>query len=103
MTIVKNRIWNTIKLKAKQKATLMNLRSGEFFERLAFLVTFWAMQKVTRIYRQNLSFAPYSCIKRSCARSRAATDPGERHGARQMRPFRSNYCSQYPLYTCKHV
>ena len=49
MTIEKNRIWNTIKLKAEQKAMLMNERTGKFFERLAFLVTFWAMQKVTPI------------------------------------------------------
>ncbi|MBL0008729.1 MAG: hypothetical protein IPP25_16555 [Saprospiraceae bacterium] len=34
---------------AEQKAKRMNKYQGEFFERLAFLVTFWAMQKVTRI------------------------------------------------------
>jgi len=45
MTIEKNRIWNTIKLKAGHKAMLMNVRSGEFFERLAFLLLFEQCKK----------------------------------------------------------
>jgi len=34
---------------AKQEAKQMLVSPGEFFGSLAFLVTFWAMQKVTRI------------------------------------------------------
>ena len=50
-----------------------------------FFGYFFSNEKSNTNSLANLSFAKYSCIKRSCARSRAATDPGERHGAWQMR------------------
>jgi len=36
-------------VQAEQETRLLKRNQSEFFERLAFLVTFWAMQKVTRI------------------------------------------------------
>ena len=111
--------WKQKKRKHTRKIKRLLKWSNEFFGALDFgcwavahgwgeacrsMVTFLSMKKVTCISWQNLSFANNSCIKRSCARSRAATDPGERHGARQMRVHADqNNVHSIPLYTCMLV
>ena len=69
---------------AKQDFKQMTKWLGEFFGARGFW--FFFPEKKNKISTgKTLVLHYYSCIKRSCARSRAATDPGERHGAWQMR------------------
>src|SRR6187431_2991042 len=87
---------------ANQETRLLNNYQSEFLARRGFW--FFFPEKKNKHNLQNLSFAKYSCIKRSCARSRAATDPGERHGAWQMRVHADqNNVHSIPLYTCMPV